>query len=152
MSALSKKISTVFVGMSVTTVIVGCTATGADTDTDSPSSPTTRSAGPSPSGSSSNHVPYKDGTYSVDGEYGTRGSSIGVSITLRDDAITAVDVTPHATNETSLALQSRFVEAVPALVVGRDIDEVTLDRVAGNSHTPDGFNDALEKIKADASG
>ncbi|MER5180978.1 hypothetical protein ABT009_21825 [Streptomyces sp. NPDC002896] len=74
-----------------------------------------------------------------------------MSITLDDDAITAVEVTPHATDETSLALQRRFAEAVPAVVVGRDIDDVDLDHVAGNSHTPDGFNDALEKIKAEAS-
>ncbi|AQU71391.1 hypothetical protein BBN63_31935 [Streptomyces niveus] len=88
----------------------------------------------------------------MDGEYGTRGSSIGVDVTLEDDEITAADVTPHATDETSLGLQRRFADAVPALVVGKDIDDVRLDRVAGNSHTPAGFNDALEKIKAEASG
>lgn len=60
-------------------------------------------------------------------------------------------VTPHATGETSLDLQRRFAEAVPAVVVGRDIDTVNLDRVAGNSHTTAGFNNALEKIKAEAS-
>nr|PPQ62657.1 hypothetical protein C5F59_35725 [Streptomyces sp. QL37] len=76
---------------------------------------------------------------------------MGVSLTLEDDEITAVEVTPHATDETSLALQKRFAEAVPELVTGRDIDDVELDRVAGNSHTPEGFNDALEETKAAAS-
>lgn len=149
MSALSKKITTALVGISVTAAIAGC----ADTGTDSASSPSaSNSTSAAPSRSPSNRGPYEDGEYTVDGEYGTRGSSIGVAITLEDDAITTVDVTPHATDETSLALQRRFADAVPALVVGRDIDDVRLDRVAGNSHTPAGFNDALEKIKAEASG
>ncbi|WP_192583685.1 hypothetical protein [Streptomyces albicerus] len=59
---------------------------------------------------------------------------------------------PRATDETSLALQKRFAAAVPRLVVSKDIDSVRLDRVAGNSGTPKGFNDALAQIKAEASG
>lgn len=34
---------------------------------------------------------------------------------------------------------------------GEDIDDVNLDRAAGSSGTPDGFNDALQKIKEAAS-
>lgn len=150
MRDLSRKITTALVGISATATIAGCAAT--DTETGSIPSPPASSTGDAASGSPSHQGPYEDGEYTVDGAYGTRGSSIGVAITLEDDAITSVDVTPHATDETSLALQRRFAEAVPALVVGRDIDDVSLDRVAGNSHTPAGFNDALEKIKADASG
>ncbi|MFB7992283.1 hypothetical protein ACFC4G_05500 [Streptomyces sp. NPDC056002] len=149
MPPLSKKFTVALVGISVTTVIVGCTATG--TGTNGASSPSASTASPSPSRSSADRGPYKDGEYSVDGEYGTRGSSIGVTLTLQNGEISAVDVTPHATDETSLGLQRRFAKALPALVVGKDIDDVNLDRVAGNSHTPDGFNDALEKIKAEAS-
>ncbi|WP_326761672.1 hypothetical protein OHB35_44510 [Streptomyces phaeochromogenes] len=150
MSALNKKITTTLMGISVTAAIASCMDTG--TDTDSASSPSASNVTSAPSRSPSNGGPYEDGEYTVDGEYGTRGSSIGVSLTLDDDEITVVDVTPHATDETSLALQRRFAEAVPALVVGKDIDDVNLDRVAGNSATPAGFNDALEKIKAEASG
>ncbi|MCT9137618.1 hypothetical protein [Streptomyces violarus] len=153
MSALSKKITTALVGISVTAAIAGCAAT--ETNSASPPSPSnTTGAAPSgsaPSGSTTSGGRYEDGEYTVDGEYGTRGSSVGVSVTLEDDEITTVDVTPHATDETSLGLQRRFSEAVPGLVVGRDIDDVRLDRVAGNSHTPDGFTDALEKIKSEAS-
>ncbi|MFC9458970.1 hypothetical protein [Streptomyces sp. NPDC056983] len=149
MPPLSKKFTVALVGISVTTVIVGCTATG--TGTNGANSPSASTASPSPSRSSADRGPYKDGEYSADGEYGTRGSSIGVTLTLQNGEISAVDVTPHATDETSLGLQRRFAKAAPALVVGKDIDDVNLDRVAGNSHTPDGFNDALEKIKAEAS-
>ncbi|MFI6693053.1 hypothetical protein ACIBLA_15045 [Streptomyces sp. NPDC050433] len=150
MSALRKKITATLVGISATATIAGCAVT--DTEPDSAASPSALNTSPASSGSASHRGPYDDGEYSVDGEYGTRGSSIGVAITLEDDEITAAEVTPHATNKTSLALQRRFADAVPALVVGRDIDDVSLDRVAGNSHTPAGFNDALEKIKAEATG
>ena len=64
--------------------------------------------------------------------------------------ITAVTVTPQATDPTSLDYQNRFVQAIPALVVGRSIDEVHLSKVAGSSGTPDGFNAAIQQIKAEA--
>jgi hypothetical protein len=73
-----------------------------------------------------------------------------VSVTLVDDVITAVTVTPRATDPTSLDHQTRFAQAVPALVVGRNIDEVNLSKVAGSSGTPDGFNAAIQRIKAEA--
>jgi uncharacterized protein with FMN-binding domain len=93
---------------------------------------------------------YADGTYTATGQYGSLPSSIGVSVTLVDDVITAVTVTPHATDPTSLDYQTRFAQAVPALVVGRNIDEVNLSKVAGSSGTPDGFNAAIQQIKAEA--
>jgi hypothetical protein len=73
-----------------------------------------------------------------------------VTITLADDIVTAVSVTPHATDPTSLDLQRRFAAAVPTVVVGRDIDEIEVDRLAGSSGTPQGFNAAVEDIKAQA--
>jgi uncharacterized protein with FMN-binding domain len=93
---------------------------------------------------------YADGQYSAEGKYGGLPSSIGVTITLADDIVTAVSVTPHATDPTSLDLQKRFAAAVPAVVVGRDIDEIEVDRLAGSSGTPQGFNAAVEDIKAQA--
>ena len=38
----------------------------------------------------------------------------------------------------------------PSLIVGKDIDEVSLDKVAGSSLTSGGFNAAVESIKSDA--
>jgi uncharacterized protein with FMN-binding domain len=93
---------------------------------------------------------YADGTYTATGRYGSLPSSIGVSVTLVDDVITAVTVTPRATDPTSLDYQTRFARAVPALVVGRNIDEVNISKVAGSSGTPDGFNAAIQRIKAEA--
>jgi uncharacterized protein with FMN-binding domain len=93
---------------------------------------------------------YRDGTYRATGRYGSLPSSIDVTVELDDGILRDVDVTPHATDPTSRDYQERFADAVPAIVTGRRIDEVELDRVAGSSGTPDGFNDALERIKDQA--
>ena len=93
---------------------------------------------------------YADGVYTATGQYGNLPSFITVTVTLADDAITAVEVTPHATDPTSLELQRRFAEAVPAVVVGKPIDQVYVDRLAGSSGTPTGFNAAIEQIKEQA--
>ncbi|MFF3851287.1 hypothetical protein [Streptomyces sp. NPDC002328] len=146
MTALSKKI-TAAVGISLTAAVTGC----ASTEADSANSPSASSSA-SNSGAERGASTYADGEFEAEGWYGNLPSSIGVTVTLADDRITAVKVTPHATDETSLALQKRFAAAVPRLVVGKDIDSVRLDRVAGNSGTPKGFNEALARIKAEASG
>jgi hypothetical protein len=62
----------------------------------------------------------------------------------------AVRVTPHATDPRSLEFQRRFAAAVPVVVVGKRIDEVKLDRIAGSSGPPQGVNTALERIKEQA--
>lgn len=94
---------------------------------------------------------YRDGVYTATVWYGGLPSSITVTVTLDDDIITAVEVTPHATDPTSLGLQRRFAAAVPAVVVGKPIDEVKVGRLAGSSGTPVGFNDAIRRIKSQAS-
>lgn len=145
MTALSKKV-TAAIGISLSAAsaaLMGCASTEAD-GTSSPSASNT--------GVERGSSAYADGEFEAEGWYGNLPSSIGVTVTLADDRITAVTVTPRATDETSLALQKRFAAAVPRLVVGKDIDSVRLDRVAGNSGTPKGFNDALAQIKAEASG
>lgn len=93
---------------------------------------------------------YENGTYTAKGEYGSLPSHITVDVTLDDDIITDVNVTPHATNETSLDLQRRFADAVPGEVVGKPIDEVDVGRLAGSSGTPNGFNDAIDQIEDQA--
>ena len=46
--------------------------------------------------------------------------------------------------------RTKFVSNFAALIVGKDIDEVSLDKVAGSSLTSSGFNAAVETIKSDA--
>lgn len=93
---------------------------------------------------------YKDGEYTATGEYANGKNSIGVTLELRDNAISAVTVTPQATNKMSLGLQKKFAIAISDEVVGKTIDEVHLDKLAGSSLTTKGFNDAIEKIKITA--
>src|SRR4051812_27330777 len=101
MTALSKKI-TAAVGISLTAVVTGC----ASTEADSTSSPSASNSGAERGAST-----YDDGEFEAEGWYGNLPSSIGVTVTLTADRITAVKVTPHATDETSLALQKRFAAA-----------------------------------------
>ena len=95
---------------------------------------------------------YKDGTYSSTGAYTSPAGKeeVGVSLTLKNNIITDVTFTPKATNEVSIKLQGMFSTGYKELVVGKDINTVTLDKVSGSSLTPKGFNDAIEKIKLEA--
>ena len=138
---------TTIVAISVAAATAGCATTDADVTTPSSASNTSVAAPGSPS---SRRSRYADGTYAATGRYGSLPSSIGVAVTLVDDVISAVTVTPRATDPTSLDYQTRFARAIPALVVGRNIDEVKLSKVAGSSGTPDGFNAAIQRIKAEA--
>jgi uncharacterized protein with FMN-binding domain len=115
--------------------------------------PSATSSAPSPSASRTvSAAQYADGQYEATGSYGSGPSSIGVSMILDNGIVTAVRVTPNATDPTSLDYQQRFAEAVPAVVVGRRIDDLRVQKIAGSSGTPDGFNDAVNKIKKAAQG
>jgi uncharacterized protein with FMN-binding domain len=95
---------------------------------------------------------YKDGVYETVGNYMSPGGeeSIEVTLTLVDNVVTKADVVSKAERPNSVKFQGIFVENFEPMVVGRNINEIKLDKVAGSSLTPKGFNDALEKIKAQA--
>lgn len=94
---------------------------------------------------------YTNGEYTAEGIY-AGSKSIIVKLTLDDDAIKQVEVTPNTPNiRMSFNLQKKFAAAVGDVVIGKSIDEVHLDKLAGSSKTTQGFNDALAKIKAEAS-
>ncbi|WP_205648683.1 hypothetical protein [Acuticoccus kandeliae] len=93
---------------------------------------------------------YADGVYSATGEYGNQPSHITVNVTLQGGIVRAVDVEPHAYVPRSLALQRAFARAVPRVVVGKPIDAVKIDKLAGSSGTPKGFNDAIRQIREQA--
>jgi uncharacterized protein with FMN-binding domain len=136
--------------MSVAAIAAGCSGGSSDEPaTTGPrpgTAPATSTARPNAGASR-----YRDGEYEAKGWYGGLPSNIDLALTLRAGRITDVQVTPNATDPTSLDYQERFADAVPAVVVGKRIDEVRVSRLAGSSGTPDGFNDAIEKIKAEAS-
>jgi uncharacterized protein with FMN-binding domain len=90
---------------------------------------------------------YIDGEYSATGWYGGLPSHQDVTITIADDTVTAVEITTPAEDETSLGYQQRFADALPDAVIGRSVDELDIDRLAGSSGCSEGFMDALAKIR-----
>lgn len=95
---------------------------------------------------------YKDGEYTQEGNYTSPGGAeqIDVDLTLKNNIITEATVTPKAENPKSKYMQGVFVENFKQYVIGKDINDLKLSKVAGSSLTPQGFNDALEKIKTQA--
>lgn len=95
---------------------------------------------------------YTDGTYDATGGYTAPSGpeEVVVEITLEDDIVTAVTVTPQATDGNAKQFQTQFAGGIEAEVVGKDIDTLEVSRVGGSSLTSGGFNDALEQIKAEA--
>lgn len=95
---------------------------------------------------------YNDGTYTVTGKYVSPAGpeTINVLLTLKDDVVTDATVVAEATHEISVKKQAEFVGGYKAQVVGKNINEVNVGKVAGSSLTPKGFNDAVAQIKAKA--
>jgi uncharacterized protein with FMN-binding domain len=125
-------------GLSLATALAGCSA---QADAGTPA------AGSDDSG-------YADGTYDTTGTYESPAGkeTIDVSVTLDGGVVSAVEVTPQATNPTSKTWQTKFASGVSDEVVGKSIDDVELDAVSGASLTTGGFEDALDQIAADARG
>ena len=95
---------------------------------------------------------YKDGTYSATGVYVSPGGGdqIGVTLTLKNDIITDISVTPKPGDNTSARFESIFAANYKPMVLGKNIATVQLSKVSGSSLTSRGFNDALNQIKAQA--
>lgn len=95
---------------------------------------------------------YKDGVYIQEGDYTSPGGpeQIEVKLTLKNSIVEQAEVTSKAVLPKSKLMQGIFVENYKPLVIGKNIKDLKLDKVAGSSLTPKGFNDAVEKIKAEA--
>ncbi|NLP82339.1 FMN-binding protein [Microbacterium sp. CFH 90308] len=127
-------------------LLAGCSP-AADGATDQPSD----DAGSTGSGSAGSGS-YADGTYTAEGTYATPETveTISVTVTLEDGAVTEVEVTGDPQRAESEQYQGQFIGGIADVVVGQDIDEIQVSRVAGSSLTSGGFNQAIEAIKADA--
>ena len=122
------------VGVIGAVALSGCAASGADA----------ADADQAPS--------YTDGTYTAEGSYATPESveTISVTVTLESDVITAVEVSGDPQARESEQYQSKFIGGISDAVVGQDIDDISVSRVAGSSLTSGGFNKAIEDIKSQA--
>ena len=143
----SKVSIAVLAGLALTGALAGCSA-AEDAGTDAGTS----DSGTSDSGTADTSAVYTDGTYTAEGSYqapsGTE--SVDVTITLKGDVITAVEVVSNATDPQAKQHQGEFIAGISDVVVGKDIDTIKVDKVGGSSLTSGGFNKAVQEIKADA--
>ena len=141
------------VGIAGLLVLAGCATTPTDTGgtTDSTSGTDSATGSESSSGADASSS-YADGTYTAEGSYQTPESveTISVTVTLADDVITAVEVTGDPQKRESEQYQGQFIGGIADVVVGQDIDDIQVSRVAGSSLTSNGFNEAIEAIKSEA--
>lgn len=95
---------------------------------------------------------YTDGEYSATGAYVSPNGeeTIDVEVTLADNIVTDLVVTSHPTNPNTKMFQGQFVDGIAGQVVGKNIDELDVSKVAGSSLTSGGFNEAVETIKSEA--
>lgn len=95
---------------------------------------------------------YKNGTYSANGMYMSPGGQdeISVTLTVANDIVTDATVTPVSGDNTSLRYQNYFISGYKQYVIGQKLSSINLTRVSGSSLTPEGFDAALAKIKAQA--
>ena len=147
------------VGVVGAIALAGCAASDTTTEPTTPTTATPESStAPTPAASASesestaSSSTYADGTYTAEGSYATPESveTIVVTVTLENDIITAVDVTGDPQKRESEEYQGRFIGGIADVVVGQDIDQISVSRVAGSSLTSGGFNQAIDTIKSEA--
>lgn len=123
-----------------------------DQDTPAVKNNDTSSRQTDPTPSDTTAATYKDGTYTAQGTYQVPSGTetVGVSLTIENDVVTAVAIDEQGIHAVSQQMQAMFAAGIAAQVVGVKIDELNVGVVSGSSLTPIGFNDALVKIKAEA--
>jgi hypothetical protein len=150
------RIGVAAVGIAGALALAGCTAADttaeADTDTTTPEPAASTAPDSGATGDSTGDSAYVDGTYTADGSYATPESveTITVTVTLADDVVTAVEVTGDPQKSESEQYQGQFIGGIADVVVGQDIDTLSVSRVAGSSLTSGGFNQAIDAIKSEA--
>ncbi|MBW3090004.1 FMN-binding protein [Bifidobacterium miconisargentati] len=95
---------------------------------------------------------YKDGDYSINGQYGPVGEdSIDVHLTIKDGNVENVEIVGHPFTTISKNHQDAFAKAINGVVDGKPLKDLKVDKVAGASWTSDAFNKALEIARQEAS-
>lgn len=153
----SKTAVALVAGLTLVGALAGCSTaaesvTEPDSGTGSEGSTDNGTSGGTDSGTDTGAGSYADGTYSASGEYQSPNGTetLDVTITLQDDAITAVEVVGHGGSPNTVRFQGEFAGGIGAAVVGKRIDEISVSKIAGSSLASGGFNAAVEQIKADA--
>jgi uncharacterized protein with FMN-binding domain len=150
------RIGAATVGIAGALALAGCasatTSGSGSVDTGTTDENTSATDAPTSGASDLSGGAYADGTYTAEGTYQTPESveTISVTVTLKDDVVTAVSVTGNPTRAESQQYQSQFIGGISDVVVGKDIDTLSVSRVAGSSLTSGGFNEAIDEIKSEA--
>jgi uncharacterized protein with FMN-binding domain len=133
--------------LSLIGALAGCAST---TSTDSAGS--SASSGTSANSTSDNTSSYKDGTYTADGTYVSPGGQeeIAVTVTVKSNLITAVNVKSVMADSEAAEYQSRFASGISSLAIGKSLATLSVTNVAGSSLTSQGFNAALATIRSNA--
>ncbi|WP_375387753.1 hypothetical protein [uncultured Amnibacterium sp.] len=92
------------------------------------------------------------GTWTETGAYTTPGGqeSIEVTLTVEKGTVTAVSVQGSGGSPNSQQYQVAFASGISAEVVGKPLATLDVGAVSGSSLTGQGFDAAVEKIRADA--
>lgn len=150
----SKTTVAVLAGLTLVGALAGCSpTTTAEAPTDDPTTGSTdETTETTETETDATTATYTDGTYEATGEYQSPNGteSLDVTITLENDVITAVEVVGAGGSPNTERFQGEFAGGIAAIVVGKDIDEISVSKVAGSSLASGGFNAAVEQIKADA--
>jgi uncharacterized protein with FMN-binding domain len=95
---------------------------------------------------------FKDGTYTASADYSVPRdtNTIKVSLTVKDDVITAVEAKYSYGDRESTRYINSFDSAISGAVVGKKLDAAQLSRLSGASETTQGFDDALTTIISQA--
>ena len=98
------------------------------------------------------HANYKDGTYNANANFQTPDGIDGITVklTISNNVITNVSADTSATSRESQQYDDAFLSSYKNEVVGKNVNDVQLDRTAGASLTSDGFNKALDEIRQNA--
>ena len=143
-------------GLSLAGTVAGCAPSAAESTPAAPGGNAAETSAATPSGGTSSLASsgstYKDGTYSADGNYVSPNGTetVGVELTLASDTVTGVNITQHPSNPNTRKFQGQFAGGIAAQIVGKNIDELNVSKVAGSSLTSGGFNQAVDKIKQEA--
>jgi len=140
MTTLQKKHAiAAFAALSLATTLAGCAADAPTPDAESDSAVT---------------GPYDDGTFEATADYQSPNGTetIEVTLTLEGDVVTDVEVAGKSVDPSPevIRYQGEFEDGIADEVVGKKLDELSVDRVGGSSLTSGGFNEAVEQIKVKA--
>ena len=117
----------------------------------SKTTPKQSSAAPAPTPTKAANT-YKDGQYSATTSYDSPGGQeqLGVTLTLKSDKVVKSDLQLLGGAGISHSYQALFASGYLPLVLGKDIDSISLGAVSGSSLTGQGFNEAVKKIEEQA--